>query len=260
MHPDISSFPSKAFYESRLTDGPDMASVTRQTWHDKGDRFPPYAFMHVKNSREEKGKHHSILNKEEAAVAVALYSRLVRECDTVDFKGRVGIITPYKGQVNELKFQFRRRFGKDVDTYVDFNTVDGFQGQEKDIIILSCVRGGTAEGSGIGFLSDTRRMNVALTRARSSLFILGDSNALKYNEYWGKLVSDAVERDFLRTVCCFRVERMNINVRFDRSASIPLARPCQSRRSPLSRQRSSPKARQSLMTLANKSCLLRWAL
>lgn len=200
MHPDISVFPSKAFYESRLTDGPNMDVTTKQTWHNVGDIFPPYAFLHVKGSKEERGKHHSLVNRQEAAVAAALYARLLQDCKGVDFTNRIGIVTAYKAQVGELRKQFRTRFGAEVLGKIDFNTVDGFQGQEKDIIILSCVRGGTPEGSGIGFLSDVRRMNVALTRARSSLWVLGDSNALQSNDNWRKLVEDATERGFLREV------------------------------------------------------------
>ena len=191
MHPDISSFPSKAFYESRLCDGPDMAAVTEQPWHKNGTIFPPYAFLHVKGGKEERGKRHSLMNSQEAAVAVALYAKLVQECKGIDLSFRVGVITAYKAQVGELRKQFRRQFGDDILSKVDFNTVDGFQGQEKDVIILSCVRGGAGEGGGIGFLSDVIRMNVALTRARSSLFILGDSKAFRTNESWGKLVEDA---------------------------------------------------------------------
>jgi senataxin len=200
MHPDISSFPSKAFYEARLADGPNMEVSTRQSWHDTSELFPPYAFLHVRGSREERGKHHSLFNRQEASVAVALYARLVQECKDVDLSQRVGIVTAYKAQVGELRKQFRNRFGQDILEKIDINTVDGYQGQEKDIIILSCVRGGTPDGSGIGFLSDVRRMNVALTRAKSSLFVLGDAKALQSNENWRKLVEDAKERGFLREV------------------------------------------------------------
>lgn len=200
MHPDISSFPSKAFYESRLADGPNMDVITRQAWHDSSDLFPPYVFLHVRGSKEEKGKHHSLINRQEASVAVALYARLVQECKGIDLSQKVGIVTAYKAQVGELRKQFRNRFGPDIMDKIDFNTVDGFQGQEKDIIILSCVRGGNGEGSGIGFLSDVRRMNVALTRAKSSLFILGDAQALQSNDSWRKLVQDAKDRGALREV------------------------------------------------------------
>jgi len=65
---------------------------------------------------------------------------------------RVGIVSMYRAQIIELKHQFGKRFGKDILGRVDFNTVDGFQGQEKDIIILSCVRAGPGVRN-IGFLS-----------------------------------------------------------------------------------------------------------
>jgi senataxin len=75
---------------------------------------------------------------------------------------------------------------------IDINTVDGFQGQEKDIIILSCVRSST--GGGVGFLSDRRRINVALTRARYSLLVVGDDSTLKADGTWGALIDHARAR------------------------------------------------------------------
>lgn len=78
-----------------------------------------------------------------------------------------------------------------------FNTVDGFQGQEKDIIILSCVRSGLNLMT-IGFLRDFRRMNVALTRAKSSLFVLGNAATLERSDQkWNTIVKDARERNLL---------------------------------------------------------------
>jgi len=97
-----------------------------------------------------------------------------------------------------LKDFFQRAFDKSILEAIDFNTVDGFQGQEKDIIIFSCVRA-SANGS-VGFLSDVRRMNVALTRARQSLFILGNANTLRRKRIWGDLVRDAEERGFFSKV------------------------------------------------------------
>ena len=77
-----------------------------------------------------------------------------------------------------------------------FNTVDGFQGQEKDIIILSCVRSGPNLHQ-IGFLRDPRRMNVALTRAKSSLWVIGNGSTLeRSDEKWKIIVNDARERGF----------------------------------------------------------------
>ncbi|GAA5892669.1 hypothetical protein JCM6882_000552 [Rhodosporidiobolus microsporus] len=195
MHPNISAFPSAAFYQSRLTDGPKMEDKTLQPWHANA-LFPPYCFYHV-DGHEQAGRHHSWTNPTEVATALAIYERIKREYASIDFDYRIGIVTPYKGQVQELRRTFKQRYGDEILTKIAFNTVDGFQGQEKDIIILSCVRGGSAD-KGVGFLADTRRMNVALTRARSSIWILGDSNKLRSNQYWGNLVGDAETRGLFR--------------------------------------------------------------
>ncbi len=76
---------------------------------------------------------------------------------------------------------------------VEVSTVDGYQGQEKEIIIFSCVRTGGNRGS-IGFLNDSRRLNVAITRAKCSLFMMGRAEALKNSKLWGALITDAQER------------------------------------------------------------------
>ena len=84
----------------------------------------------------------------------------------------------------------------ETDGY-SFNTVDGFQGQEKDITILSTVRSGPGLRT-IGFLRDERRMNVALTRAKSSLFVIGNAPTLeRSDEKWKIIVGDARDRGFL---------------------------------------------------------------
>ena len=123
--------------------------------------------------------------------------------------GAIGVITPYSEQLSEIRRNFEssgliqqhaacaRRFC-DLQTAsngyvsvslpdIELNTVDGFQGREKDIVIISCVRAG--DSGGIGFLSDIRRMNVALTRAKFGLFIIGNRDTLRKNEHWGQLIS-----------------------------------------------------------------------
>jgi senataxin len=79
---------------------------------------------------------------------------------------------------------------KDERHYFDVNTVDGFQGREKDIVIFSCVRSHDPQSgrNGIGFLSDVRRMNVAITRAKSSLYVIGNDNTLESNSDWKDFV------------------------------------------------------------------------
>lgn len=98
----------------------------------------------------------------------------------------VGIISPYRAQVQYLRHLIKKdAFFKPFRHLISINTVDGFQGQERDIIIVSLVRS-NSDGQ-IGFLSDLRRMNVAMTRARSKLIILGDHNTLAHHAFYKKL-------------------------------------------------------------------------
>ncbi|KAJ7109726.1 SEN1 N terminal-domain-containing protein [Mycena crocata] len=195
MHPTISQLPSALFYQSRLKDGPNMGEKTKQPWHHD-PKFGVYRFLDIKSVEEKSGR--SIRNITECKIAVALFARLRKAFSSTDFDGKVGaVISMYRAQIVELRRQFVKDFGSDVLQTVDFNTVDGFQGQEKTIVILSCVRSGPGLES-VGFLSDVRRMNVALTRAKSSLFILGNAATLsRSNDIWNTIVSDARTRDSL---------------------------------------------------------------
>ncbi|CAE6373787.1 unnamed protein product [Rhizoctonia solani] len=196
MHPTISAVPSRLFYNGRLLDGPDMDQRTKQIWHTSS-LFGPYRFFDVAQGREEAQLNHSQINRGEADAAVALYGRLTREFRATNFEYRIGIVSMYRGQVAHIKSRFSAAYGPGILKSVDFNTVDGFQGQEKDIIILSCVRAGTNVQS-VGFLADERRMNVALTRSRSSLFILGHAATLeRCNATWKTIVEDARTRGHL---------------------------------------------------------------
>ncbi|OTB11014.1 hypothetical protein K445DRAFT_234685 [Daldinia sp. EC12] len=192
MHPEISLFPSQEFYERRLVDGGDMRKLRYQPWHQSA-LLGPYRFFDVKGIQEKGRKGQSLVNLEELKVAMQLYDRLIADYSTVDFKGKIGIITPYKAQLYELRERFSRRYGDQVKEQIEFNTTDAFQGRECEIIIFSCVR--ASPTGGIGFMTDIRRMNVGLTRAKSSLFILGDSRALVQGEFWNKLIEDAKARD-----------------------------------------------------------------
>ncbi|KAG6820177.1 hypothetical protein H0H93_004308 [Arthromyces matolae] len=198
MHPEISCLPSRVFYQGRLLDGPGMDSKTEKPWHSNA-KFGTYRFFNVANGVEELDNRKSLRNIAECQVAVSLYNRLVQEYSSIDFRYRVGVVSMYRAQIVEIRRAFQARFGAEILDSVDFNTVDGFQGQEKDIIILSCVRAGVASRA-IGFLSDTRRMNVALTRAKSSLFILGNAPTLeRSDDTWRSIVADARQRASLIT-------------------------------------------------------------
>ena len=192
MHPEISQFPSQAFYDGRLLDGQGMASLRNQPWH-KSTILSPYRFFDVQGTHQSAPKGHSLINIAELEVALQLFDRLVTDCRGYDFTGKVGIITPYKSQLVELRARFASKYGDSIFKTVEFNTTDAFQGRESEIIIFSCVR--ASGGKGIGFLSDIRRMNVGITRAKSSLWVLGNSQSLMHGEFWAKLIDDARRRN-----------------------------------------------------------------
>ncbi|EPX70477.1 helicase sen1 [Schizosaccharomyces octosporus yFS286] len=191
MHPEISKFPSHYFYQSKLIDGPNMTSVADRPWHHDA-LFGVYRFFNVVG-KESVSRSKSLYNADEASFVLLLYEKLSQNFVNIDFEGKIGIVTPYRSQVQELRYQFQKKFGSIIFKYLDIHTVDGFQGQEKDIIIFSCVR--SSMGNGIGFLQDIRRLNVALTRARSSLYIVGSTEPLLQNEVFRNLIGDAKTRN-----------------------------------------------------------------
>eukprot|EP00898_Chlorokybus_atmophyticus_P000829 jgi/Chlat1/1747/Chrsp13S02159 len=200
MHPEIRVFPSNHFYGGSLEDGANILEQTTQPWH-KHRIFGPFAFFNV-NGKETTPQGGSHANEEEAVFALAIYQELVSKYPQLKEGRRTGVISPYKAQVKLLRTKFTELFGKDVERLIDINTVDGFQayysglchwqGREMEIAIFSCVR--SKRRGGIGFLSDERRMNVGLTRARSSMLVIGSAAKLSTNEHWGEMVSNARER------------------------------------------------------------------
>lgn len=192
MHPEISRFPSAQFYQSKLKDGEGMLAKNDRPWHSSPP-MSPYRFFDIVSRHEQNTLTKSFFNTAEAKVALELVEKLMRILPQDKFKGRIGIISPYKEQIQKLVRTFRSKFGSGIMDEIDFNTVDGFQGQEKEIIIMSCVR--ASDTGSVGFLSDVRRMNVALTRARTTLWILGNKNSLRRDKVWSRLILDAEQRN-----------------------------------------------------------------
>ena len=127
----------------------------------------------------------------------------------LEFSSRkIGIITPYRSQLCLLRSRFTSFFGPEIVAEMEINTVDGFQGREVDILVLSTVRASnssddrhhTGEARSIGFVADVRRMNVALTRARLSLWIVGNARTLRTNSHWDSLVQNAEERNLFISI------------------------------------------------------------
>lgn len=186
MHPDISLFPSTAFYDKQLVDGPQMTELTAQPWHGTA-LFGPFRFFDVRTP-EEPGRSHSLQNPSEAQVAMQVYEALCA-CAGSSLRDRIGFVSMYKAQVELLKTLFTKRYGRSTALEVDFSSVDGFQGQEKDIIVISCVR--SNKDGNMGFLTDYRRLNVALTRARSNMIVIGNADMLCKDKIWRTLITEA---------------------------------------------------------------------
>ena len=195
MHPEISRFPSKYFYCNALKDASDMLTKCSRPW---SGALGSYKFFDIPGTEEANTSHSgrstsSLENRLEGKTAVALVAMICSTSPRENMFGRIAVITPYKEQKRKIQKELVNRFGESSARGVEVSTVDGFQGQEREIIILSCVRTGESR-NGLGFLSDARRMNVALTRAKCSLYILGNSPALMNNPLWGALIQDARTR------------------------------------------------------------------
>ena len=137
------------------------------------------------------GESFGRINKQEAQLTLQTlqdYFTKIGKQRILDERIDVGVVSPYRAQVQYLRHLLRQQeFFKPFRKLISVNTVDGFQGQERDIILISLVRS-NAEGE-IGFLRDLRRMNVAMTRARMKLIILGDAKTLTKHPFYKKLYS-----------------------------------------------------------------------
>ena len=135
------------------------------------------------------GENYGRINKQEAELSVGKLKEYIEKIGRerfLDERIDVGVISPYKAQVQYLRQLIRKdAWFKPYRQYITVNTVDGFQGQERDVILISLVRA-NEEGQ-IGFLNDLRRMNVAITRARMKLIILGDVATLTKHPFYKKL-------------------------------------------------------------------------
>ena len=135
------------------------------------------------------GDTYGRINKGEAQLTLdklQQYFNKIGKQRILDERIDVGVISPYRAQVQYLRQLISKRdFFKPFRKLISVNTVDGFQGQERDIIIISMVRDN--EQGQIGFLRDLRRMNVAITRARMKLIILGDAATLTKHPFYRQL-------------------------------------------------------------------------
>ena len=218
MHPAIAAFPNRWFYDSQLRDD---ACVRSAAWSPPFHRaglpplFGPYCFVNVSLGGQRRDTETaSLYNPAEAQLVTRLLRLFYAQHGRTrrEEGGRawtVGVITPYRRQLRELQ-QSLERDGLPLGRSragvlaIEVDTVDAFQGRECDVVLFSAVRtggsssGGGGGGHGIGFVKDVRRMNVALTRARYSLIVLGHAAALRAGSAdWEALLHDAEQRGVL---------------------------------------------------------------
>lgn len=202
MHPEIRRFPSQHFYNGKLEDAKEVCDMPSEPYHST-NFLGPYQVFDVAEGQEKRGKNGgSLSNAAEADLAAALYGRLMQELELqlASTTISVAVITPYREQKALLRKRFEELWGSKSLKNVAIETIDSYQGRQVDVVILSCVRAGS--GGGLGFVNDVRRMNVAITRARRSLWILGALATLRANKEWKALIQDAEERKLVVSPAC----------------------------------------------------------
>lgn len=187
MHEAIMRFPSEWFYHGKLEAAPEIRFRgildydSPMNWIDTSELDFHEEFV---------GESFGRINKQEADLLLQeleLYINRIGKQRILDEKIDFGLISPYKAQVQYLRGKIKgSSFLRPFRSLITVNTVDGFQGQERDVIFISLVRAN--EDGQIGFLNDLRRMNVAITRARMKLVILGDATTLTKHAFYKKLM------------------------------------------------------------------------
>ena len=191
MNDDIMRFSSNYFYDGQVESAPEVKYRSildmdvPMTWIDTSQFDLPLTSFKEEFGGESFGR----INKAEAELTLLTlqnYFEKIGKQRLLDERIDVGIISPYRAQVQYLRrLLMKREYFKPFRRLISVNTVDGFQGQERDIIVISLVRSND-EGQ-IGFLRDLRRMNVAITRARMKLIILGNAPTMTRHPFYRQL-------------------------------------------------------------------------
>eukprot|EP01133_Synstelium_polycarpum_P007457 gene7457-8723_t len=195
MHPALSEFPSNTFYEGQLVN---ELSYKERVYNDIKFPWPhpkdPMFFFNSTGPEEISSSGTSFINRLEASICEKIVTKFL---ELGAKPSQIGIITPYEGQRSYLVNNMQRSGRLSIDLYkeIEVASVDSFQGREKDFIILSCVR--SNEHQGIGFLQDPRRLNVALTRARYGLIVLGNARVLSKDQLWNNLICHFKNKEVL---------------------------------------------------------------
>ena len=194
MNEEIMRFSSDWFYGNQVESAPEVKFRSildldiPMTWIDTSQfELPEDSGFSFKETFV--GESFGRINKAEAELTLLVleqYFEKIGKARILDERLDVGVISPYRAQVQYLRRLMKNKeFFKPYRHLISVNTVDGFQGQERDIILISLVRAN--DDGQIGFLSDLRRMNVAITRARMKLIILGDASTMTRHPFYKKL-------------------------------------------------------------------------
>jgi len=242
MHPMISRLSSKCFYSNKIINGDNVVSKKwYKEWCRQNKDFGPLVFYDVKGFTNNSNA--SLNNVKEVSEIIDYIKKFIQSPEFINFNTEISIISPYRAQVNLIKYRLRNYYKDTLKKYdakldmeefrklsindkklklklddndkiekkekkniikrfnildnIKVNTVDSYQGQESDIVILSCVRSRTTK---LGFLQDKRRLNVSITRARYSLIIFGDSETLCKDKEWEKIINEIKMMKCYRTV------------------------------------------------------------
>ena len=221
MHPKINKLSNRCFYSNNIINGENVKSSKWQKAWCKNPDFGPLMFYDVDGVTNF--SNNSLTNVTEATQVLNFITQLLESTPKIIFSHRIAVISPYRAQVLLIRSKLRDYYKEmlnqlnlnntreleisgekvllsdenkellkkaNILDFINVNTVDSFQGQESDIVILSCVRSDTKN---VGFLSDKRRLNVAITRARFSLIIFGNSKTLSMNKYWNTIITEIKE-------------------------------------------------------------------
>ncbi len=187
MHEDIMRYPSRALYGGKLQAHESVSRRGLEGW--PAVQLVDTAGRGFEEEREAEGA--SLFNTGEAELALELARRIISH--GVSAEG-IGLLSPYDAQVQRMRAAAEA--SEDL-AELEVNTIDGFQGREKEVIIVSLVR--SNERRDIGFLSELRRLNVALTRAKRALVVIGDSATITAHEFYSGFVDDAIAHEAHRS-------------------------------------------------------------
>lgn len=203
MNEQIMSFSSRFFYKDELI-ASDFVKQWRIFEEDQVVEFVDTAGCAFYEAVDKETR--SSFNAEEADLLLKHLSQYLEQIETIGQSGEVqniGIISPYKAQTSLIAESLQDKgLAPKTLAKININTVDSFQGQERDVIYISLVR--SNEEGQIGFLSDTRRMNVAITRARKKLVVIGDSGTIGQHPFYDQFLSYINEIDAYRSAFEFQ--------------------------------------------------------